>query len=206
MSGLVTLMEAVGLFACAMSGFIEARKKNLDVVSTFIVGFASAFGGGTLRDVLLDRRPFYWIAHENYAIVVFGLALIAPYVIKIFSKLVNEYIFIAFDAIGLGLFTISGASLALSFGIPPFSAALLGVLSAVFGGLIRDIMLNQIPSVLRDSTPYASCAFIGALCYVIITLSMFSKYINGFTALIITSSLIFILRMLAWYFKIKLPQ
>ena len=201
-STLITIMEAVALLASAISGFIEARKKRLDAISTFIVGFASAFGGGTIRDVLLDRRPFYWVAHENYAILIFCMALIAPMVIRISSKLINQQIFVTVDAIGLGLFTISGTSIALMMGSPPFAATLLGVVSAVFGGVVRDILLNQIPNVLRDNKPYATCAFIGAWVYVLLNYYEVTESISLF----ISSASIFVLRMLAWWLNIKLPR
>jgi len=201
-SNVVTLMEACALVAAAISGFIEARKRRLDTASTFIVGFASAFGGGTIRDVLLDRRPFYWVAHENYAILVFCLALIAPIIIQISSKIINQTVFTIVDAIGLGLFAISGTAISLNFGLPPFAATLLGVVSAVFGGVVRDILLNQMPSVLRDNTPYATCAFIGAWIYI----GLKHTYISESICLFISSSSIFILRIYAWKFNLKLPR
>jgi uncharacterized membrane protein YeiH len=203
-SNIVIAIEACALIAAALSGFIEARKKRLDIVSTFIVGFSSAFGGGTMRDILLDRRPFYWVMHENYAILVFIMALIAPFLIRISSKWINALLYTSIDAIGLSLFTISGTSIALSMGSPPFAAIILGVVSAVFGGIIRDILLNQIPYVLKNNTPYISCAFVGACLYVL--LHRFNILNADTIHLLIATMVIFILRMLSWHFNIRLPK
>jgi uncharacterized membrane protein YeiH len=197
---IITIMEGFALFAAAIAGFILARKLRFDAVSTFIIGFVSAFGGGTLRDILLDRRPFYWVAHENYAIAVFILSLVAPFAIRVSSKFINETWFNTIDAIGLGLFTAAGTAIALEAGMPSFTASLLGVMTAVFGGVIRDVMLNQIPWLLTNKQPYASCAFLGAWAFILLQ----PMDISDLSKLLLSSVLVIFLRLWTSRLKIEL--
>lgn len=196
---ILSWMEAVALFAAIISGFIHARRHRFDAVSTFIIGFVSAFGGGTLRDILLDRRPFYWVAHEEYAIAVFILSLIAPFAIRVASKLINEFWFNAIDAVGVGLFTVAGTAIAMDAGMPPFIATILGVMTAVFGGVIRDILLNQIPWLLTNKEPYASCAFVGACLFIFLK----DTHMPELAKLLLSSGAVVVLRMWASYFKVE---
>lgn len=153
----IAVLEAIATLAFAISGFVEARKNRLDSVGTFVVALATAFGGGTMRDVLLERRPFYWVEHQAYVIAIFGLSLVAPLVLRMASRLSAERLLLAADAIGLGIFSISGTSIALDAQMPRFVAAMMGVTTGVFGGVIRDVLCNDIPLILRDSRPYATC-------------------------------------------------
>lgn len=198
----ITIMEAAALFSAALSGFVEARKQKLDAISTFIVGFASAFGGGTIRDLLLDRRPFYWVAHQNYAISVLILAFFAPLVIRLSSKWLHEDILNIIDAIGLGLFTIAGTSIALDYGMPYFSASLLGAVTGVFGGVVRDIFLNRMPWLLSNKQPYVSCAYIGS--WLFIGLYVFFPQLDAIVKLLSCSLVIVILRLIAYYKNLSL--
>ncbi|HWX10808.1 MAG TPA: trimeric intracellular cation channel family protein, partial [Trinickia sp.] len=157
----LSIIEALAILAYAISGFIEARKRRLDPVGAFLVAFATAFGGGTVRDVLLERRPFFWVEHQGYVIVLFALSFFAPFVLRMASRVFSERALLVADAIGLGLFSISGTSIALEAGMPWFIAAMMGVVTGVFGVIIRDVLCNEVPLILRDSRPYATCAFAG---------------------------------------------
>jgi uncharacterized membrane protein YeiH len=159
--------EALAILVNAFSGFIEARSKKMDVVGVFTVAFITAFGGGTLRDILLDKRPLFWITHQEYAILVFVLALIAAPLIRTLRHIVSERLIIIADAFGLGLLSIAGVSQALSAGMPLFIASMMGVVTGTFGGLLRDIVCNEIPMVLRDGRPYAVCSFLGCWMYLL---------------------------------------
>lgn len=198
----LTLMEALAIFAYALSGFIEAKTRRLDAVGTFLVAIATAFGGGTLRDVLLERRPFYWVQHQGYLIVIFVASLFAPVLLKMTSRIVSERVLLVADAVGLGLFSIGGTSIAHDAQMPWFTSVMLGVLTGVFGGVIRDVLCNEVPLILRDSRPYATCAFAGCWLYVLL------DYINFDTvySVLIAAAFILITRLLTFRFDIRLPH
>ncbi|MGY2490323.1 trimeric intracellular cation channel family protein [Cupriavidus sp. CP313] len=160
------IMEVIGVLAFAVSGVVDARKQRLDVVGTFVVAFATAFGGGTVRDVLLDRRPFYWVDHEGYVLLIFVMSFGASFVLRVVSRVASDRAMIVADAIGLGLFSVTGASLALVAQMTPTVAVMMGIISAVFGGVVRDVLCNEVPMILRDRSPYATCSFIGCWIYV----------------------------------------
>lgn len=164
---LIKFIEILAILVGAFSGFIEARSKKMDVVGVFIVAFITAFGGGTLRDILLDNRPLFWVAHQEYAILIFVLALIAAPAIRTLRKVVSERLIVIADALGLGLFSIAGVAQALEASMPLFIASMMGVITGIFGGVLRDIVCNEIPMVLRDGRPYAICSFAGCWVYLI---------------------------------------
>lgn len=160
---LLTALEIGALLAFAVSAFIEAARKRLDVVGVFAVAFVTAFGGGTLRDLLIDRRPFFWMEHPEYVWLVFALSLAAiPALRRI--RFTERAIQVP-DALGLGLFSVVGASQALALGVPVFVAALMDVITAVFGGVMRDIICNEVPIVFHDRRPYAVCSFAGSWAF-----------------------------------------
>lgn len=162
-------VEILAVFSFAISGLAEAKRRRLDAVGAFIVAFLTAFGGGTLRDLLLDRRPFYWIEHEQYLLALFVMSLFANWVIRLVSQLVSDRVLIVADAIGMGLFGVLGTQLALDAGVPIFVSVMMGVITAAFGGLLRDVVCNEVPMLLRDNHPYATCAFLGCFLYVGLT-------------------------------------
>jgi uncharacterized membrane protein YeiH len=154
-------IELVAIAAFALSGAIEGARKRLDPVGVAVVAFITAFGGGTLRDVLLDRRPFFWVQHAWYIWVVFGLCALAMLTMRARHFQPTERAMLWPDALGLGLFAASGTQIALTAGMPDVVAVLMGVITSVFGGVLRDIVCNQIPSAFNDHRPYALCAFAG---------------------------------------------
>ena len=158
---LLTVIEVAATVVFAISGLIEALRKRMDVVGVFAVAFVTAFGGGTLRDVLLDRRPFFWVEHAWYIWVVFGLCAAAMLTMRARHFHPTERAMQWPDALGLGLFAASGTQIALTAGMPALVAALMGVITSVFGGVLRDIVCNQIPTAFSDHRPYALCAFAG---------------------------------------------
>ncbi|HCE10972.1 MAG TPA: hypothetical protein DEQ40_20665 [Oxalobacteraceae bacterium] len=191
---LIKIIEILAILVGAFSGFIEARSKKMDVVGVFTVAFITAFGGGTLRDILLDKRPLFWVAHQEYAILIFVLALIAAPLIRTLRKIVSERLIVVADALGLGLFSIAGVSEALAAGMPIFIASMMGVITGIFGGVLRDIVCNEIPMVLRDGKPYAICAFAGCWAYLLMQKSgVPPDFSLWFSALLITA-----LRLATW--------
>ncbi|HSD61284.1 MAG TPA: trimeric intracellular cation channel family protein, partial [Burkholderiales bacterium] len=149
------IIEAGAIIAFALSGFLEAARKRMDVVGVVVVAFITAFGGGTLRDILLDRRPLVWVEHQEYVVLILALAVAGMLLLRGRHLGVTERAIQIPDALGLGLFSVSGTSLALEAQMPMFVASLMGVITAVFGGVMRDIICNEIPTVFRDHRPYA---------------------------------------------------
>jgi uncharacterized membrane protein YeiH len=164
---LYTLVEATANIAFALSGLLAGIRKRLDVVGLSVVTGLAAFGGGTLRDVLLDRRPFFWVDHPNWLWILIALGLAALSLVRSAHFEFTERAIQWPDALGLGLFTATGTQLALGQNMPAIVAVLMGVVTATFGGILRDVVCNEIPTALRDRRPYAVCAFIGGWVYVL---------------------------------------
>ena len=154
-------IEAVATIAFAASGLIEAARKRLDAVGVVVVAGLAAFGGGTVRDVLLDRRPFFWVQQANWLWVLLGLCVLAMLFMNARYFKPTERAMLWPDALGLGLFAASGTQIALAAAMPGIVAVLMGVTTAVVGGVLRDIVCNEIPRAFKDRQPYAVCAFVG---------------------------------------------
>jgi uncharacterized membrane protein YeiH len=158
---LLTAVEAGATMAFALSGLMAAARKRLDAVGVCVVAGLAAFGGGTLRDVLLDRRPFFWVEQAVWLWVLLVLCITAMIFMRARHFAPTELAMQWPDALGLGLFSATGTRLALAQGQPAIVAVLMGVVTATFGGVLRDIVCNEIPTALRDHRPYAICAFVG---------------------------------------------
>ena len=160
---LFKFLEAVGVFAFALSGLVEARRRDMDLVGLFVVALVTAFGGGTLRDLLLDRTPLFWIEHDSYAIAILGLSTI--FALFPATGRFPPIVLLTADAVGLGLFSVAGAGYALEAGSSLFIAALMGAITGTFGGVIRDILCNELPSLFQQTPLYATCACAGCYFY-----------------------------------------
>jgi uncharacterized membrane protein YeiH len=158
---LLRAAEVVATLAFALSGLIAAARKRLDAVGVCVVAGLAAFGGGTLRDVLLDRRPFFWVEQSGWLWGLLALCVVAMFVMRSRHLAPTERAMQWPDALGLGLFSASGTQLAMAQGLPAIVAVLMGVVTATFGGVLRDIVCNEIPTAFRDHRPYAVCAFVG---------------------------------------------
>ena len=161
-------IEVGGTVAFAMSGLIEATRKRMDLVGVFSVAFVSAFGGGTVRDILLDRRPLFWIENQEYLWLVLAMVLTTPLWLKTLRLKFGGHLMEFADACGLGLFAISGATIASAAGMPMLVSMMMGVVTAIFGGVSRDVLCNEVPKVYSDHRPYALCALLG--CGVLLAL------------------------------------
>ena len=190
----VPAIEFVAVLAAAFSGFAEARNKRMDPVGVFTVAFITAFGGGTLRDVLLDRRPFFWVEHQAYVVLILVLTLIATPLLRLAQRVVPMTLFVVADAIGLGFFSIAGVSVANELGSPPIIAAMMGVVTGVFGGVLRDVILNEVPMVLRDGRPYALAALAGCVFFLLVIDAGMPASLTTWVA----AALIVAVRLIAW--------
>ena len=160
---LIITIELMATIAFAMSGLMEAVRKRMDVVGVFSVTFVSAFGGGTLRDVLLNR-----VQHQEYVWLVLLLTLIVPLRMSAVRRQSIEKAMHFADACGLGLFTISGMSIALLAGMPKIVVIMMGTITATFGGVVRDVLCNEIPKAFHDHSPYALCSFVGGAFFLLL--------------------------------------
>jgi len=162
---IILIIAYLGVVAGAVSGVLEARRKNMDIVGATTVALITALGGGTLRDILLGRGPVFWIREPGYPLVGFVIAVLTFYSTR-FRKLTASSILIP-DALALGAFTVMGAARALEQGTAVFIAALMGMITGVFGGVLRDVTCNEIPSIfVKDTHLYATCSFVGAWLYI----------------------------------------
>jgi uncharacterized membrane protein YeiH len=199
---LIKFIEIMAVLVGAFSGFIEARRKRMDLVGVFTVAFITAFGGGTLRDILLDHRPLFWVTHQEYAILIFVLALVASPLIRTLRQIVSERLIVIADAVGLGLFSIAGVSAALDANMPIFIASMMGVITGIFGGVLRDIVCNEVPMVFRDGKPYAICSFLGSWMFLILR-----KFeVSPDFALWSSATFIIGLRLLTWKFDMRMGR
>jgi uncharacterized membrane protein YeiH len=199
---LVTVIEITAVLVAAFSGFIEARRKRMDLVGVFTVAFIAAFGGGTLRDILLDRRPLFWVQHQEYAILIFVLALIASPLMRTLRHIVSERLIVIADAIGLGLFSVAGVVAAQDAHMPLFIASMMGVITGIFGGVLRDIVCNEVPMVFRDGKPYAICAFIGCWLFLLMGMQGVPREFALWSSALFISGL----RLLTWRFNLQLGR
>lgn len=159
------LVELAGTAAFALSGVLEGARKKLDAVGIFVVGFLAAFGGGTLRDLLLDQRPFFWVRHVEMLWAVMLICLLSMLFMRSQHLALTQKTIAIPDALGLGLFAATGVDQALGAHMPALVVVLMGVITGVFGGVLRDIVCNEIPTTFRDHQPYAVCAFVGGWAY-----------------------------------------
>lgn len=200
MFDIIYLLEMIGIVAFAISGMMAARSKNMDPVGVFTIGFITALGGGTLRDLIMDNHPVYWIRHEEQPILILALAIVFSYWNRAARIRASRIVFP--DAIGLGVFSILGAQLALDLGHSWFIASLLGVMTGTFGGALRDTLCNEVPYIFRKDQVYASISFAGCWLYFV------CQWYLANDVIALTIGLLFIttVRMLAVRFDIRLQR
>lgn len=197
---MLPFIELLAVIAAGTFGVLLARRKGMDFVGVFSIACMTAFGGGTLRDLCLDRHPLFWIQHDHYPLIVFALALVTSMVRRI-PKVVEKALYLP-DALGLGLFSVVGAGYATEAGTSWFLAALLGTMTGTFGGVIGDVVCNELPSLFRSTPLYATCSFLGCWVYLLLA-SAVSRQIIAITGGI---SVIVLMRLAALYWNIRLPE
>jgi len=155
-------LDLFGTFVFAISGVLAAKNKQFDIVGALVIGFVTAIGGGTIRDVLIGRFPVGWLKDPVYAWIIIAGFLIALLFGEKVARL-RRSMFL-FDTVGIGLFTILGIQTSLSFELPILACLLMGVVSACFGGVIRDVLTNQVPLIFRSEI-YATACLAGGVVY-----------------------------------------
>ena len=198
----LSAIELSAILVFAYSGVIHARKSGFDYVGVLTIALVTAFGGGTLRDILLGNHPLYWIAHWELLIWVLVLSPVALLLLRFNKDFSSGRALMLVDALGLGLFTASGVEIALEMKTPILPAAFIGVITGTFGGVLRDILCNQKPQLFQPTEPlYATCAFAGALIYV----STVQLHLMPAFALIVCIAVTFLFRTLAITWNVRLP-
>lgn len=160
----VFILEMLGTAAFAISGALAASRKNMDIFGFCVLALMPAVGGGTIRDIIIDRSPVFWISDNRYVAVAIIAALVVFF--TSYRPGSRRRILVWMDALGLALFAALGTEICLEFDTGPLVAIMLGVTTAVTGGMIRDVICNEIPLILSREI-YATAAFVAAVCYVI---------------------------------------
>jgi len=192
------IIDILGTFSFAVSGAFLAMQKKLDPFGVLVVAFVTAIGGGTLRDIMIGNLPVSWLRNETATIVIFA-SVIATLFFGRFLRQFTTTLFL-FDALGLGLFTIIGIELGVEKQFSVGVCIALGTITACFGGVIRDVLLNDVPLLFRKEI-YAMACIAGGLIYF-----LFKKInIDASLAKIICILLIFAIRVLAVRYKLSLP-
>lgn len=162
MSLLLTL-EFIAVAVSATYGILLAARQGMDFVGVFAVAFVAAFGGGTLRDLFLDRVPLFWVANPHYVLVVLALTFASGFIVRLLPRIKPLLPFP--DAIGMALFTVVGTQIAIDEGTTWYLAALFGVITGTFGGVLAEIVCNEIPTLFKPAPLCATCNLTGALLY-----------------------------------------
>lgn len=191
------ILEMLGTLTFAISGIRLASAKRFDWFGAYVVGFTTAIGGGTLRDVMLSMTPF-WMLDSIY-LVVTAVALGIVIVLGRYLIRLNNTFFI-FDAIGLGLFTVVGIEKTLAAGFPLWVAVIMGTLTGAAGGVLRDILINEEPLIFRKEIYALACVFGGVVFW-----ACGQVGITGAVLQITTAAAVIALRIVAVHYGLKLP-
>jgi uncharacterized membrane protein YeiH len=190
------VMSAVAI--SAITGVLEAGRKRIDLFGVVLVALTSALGGGTLRDLLLER-PVFWVADQTYLVAAIA-AGVATFVLVRLTRLPAN-LFLVPDALGLALFTVIGTQAALTYGAPWFVASFLGLVTGVFGGVLRDILCNEVPLVFTGEL-YATASWAGAIAFI----ALLHAGVSGLTAGLLAMAAIFLTRIAAIHWHLTLPS
>jgi uncharacterized membrane protein YeiH len=160
------LLDYAGVAVFAVSGALAAGRKSLDLLGVVVIATVTAVGGGTLRDLLLDRHPVFWVEAPAYLYVILAASLLTVAYARRFRP--PERFLLVADALGLALFAVSGARIAEAAGLSGIAVVVMGTLTGVAGGVIRDVLTAEIPLILRRGRIYATAAIAGIVLYLVL--------------------------------------
>lgn len=194
-------IDMIGVLVFAISGALAASDKKMyqDLFGVFFTGFITAIGGGTLRDVTLGVYPLAWVKDMNYLIFI-TLGVIITVLFKKAIMRLHKVIFLL-DTVGIGVYTILGVQKSLQYGVNPFAAIILGMISAVFGGVIRDTLINELPLIFQKEI-YATACMAGAIVFVLLDYYGIKTDWNALGCVL----LIIIVRLIAVKYRLSLPK
>lgn len=194
------LIDILGTVAFAVSGVYAAMQKKLDVFGVLIIAFITAIGGGTIRDILIGDLPVSWIRNINYSvIIILTVAVVVIFKDTIFKNF--QKTLLVFDSIGLGFFTVLGVQKGITFGLEPAICIALGTVTGCFGGVIRDISLNNIPLIFEKEIYATACIIGGIIYFLLLKINLSQDIIEGVCILII-----FLVRLFAVRYDWRLPS
>ncbi|GAB1235100.1 trimeric intracellular cation channel family protein [Ferrigenium sp. UT5] len=196
---LIYILDLCAVAVCAITATLEAQRRELDLFGVAVISVIAGIGGGTVRDLLLGRLPVYWIHDSIYVVVGITAAMLTFFIQR--NIRIPRNFFLLPDAIGLALFTVIGTSIAMSLHVNWLIAALMGVITGVFGGVIRDILCNEVPLIFRTDI-YATAALVGAL--LLIALDSLGMAHN--IALVLSMFVTVAIRLIAIRWHIHLPR
>lgn len=193
------LIDILGTVTFAISGVFAAMQKRLDVFGIFIIAFITAVGGGTLRDILIGDFPVSWMRSTTYSTII----LVSAFVAVLFSNTLKNFTktLLVYDSLGLGFFTVLGIQKGIVYGLHPGICIALGTVTGCFGGVIRDIALNNIPLIFQKEI-YATACILGGLLYFL----LLSTHMNKDWLDVICISAIFLVRIIAVHYRLALPS
>ncbi len=192
-------LELAGTLVFAISGALAVRDLEHDLFGAGFTGFITAIGGGSLRDILLGAYPLVWIGDVNVLYAIF-LGILLAFIFPTALLKLRKTMFL-FDTLGIGFFTVLGVEKALSLGVRPEIAAIMGMFSAVMGGVIRDTLTNEIPILFRKEV-YASACLAGAILYLVLNYFGIARDYN----MLISISVVISIRLIAVKYKLSLPR
>ncbi|KAF2516893.1 trimeric intracellular cation channel family protein [Flavobacterium salilacus subsp. salilacus] len=193
------LLDILGTMAFAISGVLTAMNKKMDPFGVFVIAFVTAVGGGTLRDTLIGRTPVGWMRDLNYVYIITAGFFLAVIFRKKLDRL-RTSLFL-FDTIGLGVFTLIGLEKGLEVNLHPVICIALGTMTACFGGVIRDILCNEIPVIFRKQIYATICILGGAVFFTLLQFNIPENLVY-----LLTPAVIIVVRLLAVYYKWSLPS
>jgi len=196
---LVYILDILGTLAFAISGALVASDQKLDLFGVIIIAFVTAVGGGMLRDVLINAHPINWIGDLNYLFVIF-IAVFLTFLFKSKILPLSKTLFL-FDTVGISVFTLLGLQKGLNFDLHPLIALIMGMISAVFGGVLRDVLTNKIPLIFEKEI-YASACLAGGITYLLLKKTPITDNLN----FIVSASVIITIRLIAVKFNLELPK
>jgi len=195
----IYVLDILGTFAFAISGALVALDKKFDIFGVIIIAFVTAVGGGMLRDVLINAHPINWIGDLNYLYIIFS-AVLFTFFFKSKIAHLSKTMFL-FDTIGISVFTLLGLQKGLSYDLHPIISIIMGMISAVFGGVLRDVLSAKIPLIFEKEI-YASACLVGGISYLILNYFKVDENIN----FIISATVIVSIRAVAVKFHLELPK
>ena len=196
---LIFILEIIGTFVFAVSGVSTAASKQFDIMGVSVIALVTAIGGGTLRDVMIGETPVAWMQNLTYIYTIGAAILLSFFFLPALLKL-RKTLFL-FDTIGLGLFTILGIEKCMALGLPPLVCVMMGTVSAVFGGVLRDILSGTVPLIFGGKL-YASICVIGGVVYFI----LLRLGLSNDLAMLVNVSFIIVLRSASVRFDWSLPK
>lgn len=196
---ITAIIDILGTISFAMSGALTAMRKKLDVFGILIIALVTSVGGGTLRDILIGKTPVSWMLNMTFVYVIISATVVAI-IFRSYLKYVRRSLFL-FDTIGIALYTIAGVQIATAAGLHPVVCVILGTISACFGGVLRDILCNEIPIIFHKEI-YATVCLLGGSIY----LGLSEAGMSQAYAMLISGIVIIIIRTLAVVRQWSLPS